>query len=206
MEKSEPKRSSGFTLTEVLVALGIIAVISGIVLFSFPGETSRLRGDARRLAGLMRSLHSQAILQKRYFRLALDLSEQKYWVDSSEIPFVVEWVPERAENKPEAPEIPAAPEEGPENLLPPARMSSGIRIKDVYVLHAEAPQTEGVVYSYFLPNGWAEPLVLNLNNVSETQSISLELNPVTGESNLRSSYFQPPFHGAGPGAEEPESP
>lgn len=72
----------GFTLVELLVVLGILAVGLTYVVPSIPaGEQAELKGSARRLLYTIRRLSDEALFTKQKRVLTLDLDTGEYWVD-----------------------------------------------------------------------------------------------------------------------------
>jgi general secretion pathway protein H len=67
-------RSRGYTLIELLIALGIIALVAGMVTLSLPrGEERRVREEAARLGALFRIAQDQARIAGRVLVWQADL-------------------------------------------------------------------------------------------------------------------------------------
>jgi type II secretion system protein H len=69
-----PRGPSGFTLIELVVVLAIVAVATAVVLPAVGRgrETMQLRGEARRVAAVLREARLQAVSQRRPTRVVLD--------------------------------------------------------------------------------------------------------------------------------------
>ncbi len=83
-------RARGFSLLELLVVLAIIAAAMALVppLISGFGESTELKGTARKLAAGLRSARNQAVMSQQDAQLTLDLEERRFSVtgDSREYP------------------------------------------------------------------------------------------------------------------------
>lgn len=199
--KHHPNQS-GMTLIEIMVVVAIIAaimVLGGTILF--PGDEAQLRDQATRLTGAIQYVYNEAAIKNKYYRFVFNLDEKSYHVESSTEPFTVS-----REAPPEGKAPPEEGEEGDENaagqgnptafvaedsyLIKPVKFPDSLKIKDITVLHLPERQEQGIVYAYFLPNGWAEPMVINLCNEDEEYFYSLEVNPLTGKSLIREEYYE----------------
>jgi general secretion pathway protein H len=79
------RRQAGFSLIELLVVLGIIALVSSGAVFGFRTLIkSELRGTATKLAGAIRYSYDRAISTGAYYRLHFDLDKQTYRLERSE--------------------------------------------------------------------------------------------------------------------------
>ena len=78
------KRQRGFTLIEVVIALGILALLTSIAL---PGLNNisrpELRKTSRMLMGLIRSTYDSAALSGRMHRIVFNIEESKITVEST---------------------------------------------------------------------------------------------------------------------------
>lgn len=199
--KSHP---SGMTLIEIMITVALIGglmALAGTVMF--PSDDAKLRDEATRLAGTIKFLYNEAAIKNKYYRIAFNLEENSYRVESSTEPFYVSTqnpedepkktelqLGETATEDGEAPEPPPqfSGEEGV--MLKPIKLARGLKIKDVSVMHAAERQEVGIVHAYFLPNGWAEPMVINLSDEDEEAFYSLEINPLTGKAHIRTQYLE----------------
>ncbi len=195
--------SQGFTLIEIMITMIIIGLIMGIgVTVLFPGREAKMRDTAGRLAGTIKFLYNEAAVKDRYYRIVFDFDKRTYSVESREEPFFLGLhtedtplkkpstpTPETQEGTPEAEGGEAfTPEEG--YLLKPTQLSNGIKFKDIFVMHQKDKIEQGKVEGYVFPQGWVEPMVINLSDEDEEIFYSLEVNPLTGTSRIRSEYFE----------------
>ena len=179
-----------------MIVVFIIALMMGLgVAVLFPGNEAKLRDQSAKLAGTVKFLYNEAAIKNRYYRISFDLDGQSYKVESSDQPYLVRMIDETqkkkdAEKDPEA--TPTEPEFTQEEglLVEPVRLPSGIKFKDVSVLHLPTRVEQGKVEVYFFPNGFVEPAVINLTDEDEENFYSLQLNPMTGRTRIRSEYFE----------------
>lgn len=196
-------------MIEIMIVVAIIGGIMALATYvMFPSDDARLQEQANRLAGTIKYLYNEAAIKNKYYRLVFNLEEGTYHVESSSEPFYI-----ALEGQEKAP-LPAAAGEGegeareeaqgdgeeevagdgfsPEEsmMLKPVKLGTGIKIKDIFVLHSPERKETGMVQVYFLPNGWAEPTVINLSDEDEESFYSLEVNPLTGKSTIRSEYHE----------------
>lgn len=74
------RRSSGFTLIEVLVVLVMLAVLAGTVAFNMSGslKASKIRGASKDLVAALRYTRSQAIVKHEEQRLMINVRDKSY--------------------------------------------------------------------------------------------------------------------------------
>lgn len=181
------------TLIEIMVVIAMIGgvmVLAGLILF--PGDEAKLKDHATRLVGSIKYVYNEAAIKNKYYRFVFDLDAGAYHVESSSEPFILSTEPEKQEEPDPDSEEGTPPSFAQESnyLIKPVRLPEGIKIKDISVLHLPQRQESGTVHSYFLPNGWAEPTVINLSDEDEEYFYSLEVNPLTGKAQVREEYYQ----------------
>jgi prepilin-type N-terminal cleavage/methylation domain-containing protein len=76
--------SNGFTLAELLIALGILSVLMTLAAPAVrrTSEAVQLKASARQLHGLLRYVREQAVLLSQTHAVIIDEPTQKYWVVS----------------------------------------------------------------------------------------------------------------------------
>jgi len=205
LRKKNLNHPKGMTIIEILVAVALIGLIMALgAALLIPGDETRLRNQAGALAGTIKFVYNEAAITNKFFRIHFDLDENYYVVESSTEPFYVRMETEendlnRDNEKPKETELGSDGEElqpppafiGEEGLLfKKIQLPKGVKIKNIMVLHGQAPQDIGKVYAYFLPNGWAEPMVVNLSDEEEESFYSLEVNPLTGKTKIRGEYWE----------------
>lgn len=201
---------SGLSLIEILIVVAIIGLIMGISV-GYMGDwtDSKLSETSSKLAGTIKYVYNEAAVKNQYYRLLIDLNAQTFSVEASSDPFKIGRGEEGMESTGEgegiaSPKSEATPEpEGAEPpkaaggfsatgsyLLKPIKLPEGIRIKDVFVAHAQNKIENGRTAIYFFPNGWVEKAVINLSDDKGEAFYSLETNPSTGKTKIRTEYFE----------------
>ena len=202
----------GFTLIELLVVIAIAATMMGLAI-SFVGGSFRVqvKKESSHIVGTIRYLYNQAAAKNQYYRLVFDLSNQAYWIESSADPFTLTTTAEdeasakkiKKEKKKEGEK--SADEEGEEAFPFSAAeeeeegsvtlgfkkvvFDKEVRIRDVYVVHQEAPVTEGQAALYFFPNGLTELAVIHLSDEEQESNMSIIVNPLTGRCKVKTGYI-----------------
>jgi general secretion pathway protein H len=198
------KNQRGMTLIEIMIVVAIIGGMMALgVSMLFPGNDQKVREQATRLAATIKFIYNEAAIKNRYYRLVLDMDHQAYSVESSGEPFKVN-VEDQSSTQTISPKVPVAsanpdatsppeggftPEEG-QLMIRPTDFPQGVKFKDVFVMHEKDRQSQGKVFVYFFPNGWAERAVINLSDDNEEHFYSLEVNPLTGKTHIRNEYYE----------------
>jgi len=81
----------GFTLLEMMVVIGIIALLTSVVVIRSGNSVgNNMKKDVNRLAARMRYLYNKAAMERLYIRIAFDLDAKSYRVEATADPFLVE--------------------------------------------------------------------------------------------------------------------
>ena len=77
------RRTSGFTLVELMVVIVVLTVLTAMIVPEFSGtwQEARLRAGGRRLAAAIRLAASQAVTLNREHRLHVDPERREYWLE-----------------------------------------------------------------------------------------------------------------------------
>ena len=163
-----PRRSAGFTFIELVLVLGILAIIISFAIPSLDGLTPkyRLRTAARRLASQLENARVTAISRERWMGL-------RYVFDDVSL-----------DGRPFYQVIPPAPLDDPHQPLAERRMLSktllpvGVRFYQI-VLAGNRDADGGVVDVLFSPNGTSGSHVVTLAGEAD-KFVSLKFNCITG--------------------------
>ena len=126
----------------------------------------------RRLATTARLLYEEAAFRRAPMRLNLDLDKQVYWVTILDLD---------ADGGPDF-----VPDTTP--LARPVALPDAVAFADV-VLPALGTVREGVVFAQFLPEGYADPLVVHLTN-RRSEYATLAVEPLTGRTRIGEGYLE----------------
>lgn len=206
--------SSGLTLIEILVAMAIVGLIIGV---SATGLRSvfnvNMKSAAGKLAGTLRYLSNKAVTDHRYIRVLYDLEAQSYSVEECTEPVVVSVEDEETQaEKDKKEEAKPAPEEGEgegaggeegeggaaktadscapseSSLLKPIKLPSGVFFKDVSVSYLKLKKEKGRIYTYFFPDGYATPTLINFKDEEDENHFAVEVEAFSGKVRVASEY------------------
>ena len=166
------RRSAGFTLLELSIVLVIFAIAASFVIPRLRDSDSvALTASATRLSTTVRYLYEESALRGRPMRLNLDLDEHAYWITVlGDDPDEAEFVPDGTA------------------LSRPTALPQAVAFADV-VLPALGTVKEGQVFAQFLPDGWADPLVVHLIN-RRNEYATLAVDPLTGRTRVGEGYIE----------------
>jgi len=126
-------------------------------------QSSRLKSEARRLAGRSNYLYEEAGAQKVLLRLTFDLDNNAYLVTRMD-PFT---------RRPRF-----VPETGPAGR--PVKLPSGVRLRDVWV-EGIGNIRRGTISSQYYPGGTADAALIHLTD-EHGNVITLAINPYNGRA------------------------
>lgn len=195
--KKKETRIKGFTLIELLVAIGIVALMMGLSVGMIGGSFHhQAKNEVARLIGAIRYSYNEAASKNLYYRIVFDFEKQRYWVESSEEPFLLTPDSEEQKDKKSKKEEEeseeaeggfTAEEEGP---IKSVKLDESVRLKDVYVEHQEGLISEGQAYLYFFPRGQTEQAVINFSDEDEESFYSLVVEPLTAKCRAKAEYVE----------------
>jgi len=201
----------GMTLIELLVGMAIVGVILAIVVGGLRDMTdAEMKTASSRLASTIRYLYNKSATERLYLRMVYDFEGHSYQVEATTEPFMISSSDLLEEDK-----QPAEEEEGEERdpweereeraekaksgeqeafsevesyLLKKVSLGDNIFFKDVHVSYAKEKIEEGKAYTYFLPNGFATPTVINLRDADDESHFSLRIMPLSGRVAIENRY------------------
>lgn len=199
-------------ITIVASMMGIVATFVG------DSERAEIKKLSTRLVASVLFAYNEAASKNHIHRLVFDLEDQAYWLEAGPEVFVLgqkntdkKKVKDKEDGAKNADvlapdeeatvdgsdaEKAASPAKAPAEEFSPVDsfdfkkviLDSGIKFRDVYVGHQEAPVESGKAYLYFFPNGQTEVAVIHLGNEDQSLNYSVIINPLTGRGDIRFEY------------------
>ncbi len=158
-------KSGGFTLIELMIVVLIIGMVTAIAYPQYQIlSRANLRETSRKLAGTIRYLYARAILDKKSWRMVIDIQENRIWaerLDPQEDGPGLEYIKTQTAG------------------LRRIRIPAGVVIRDVKVL-GRATQSSDVEYIYFSPYGGVERAVIHLMHEKRGWVFTLATKPLSG--------------------------
>jgi len=202
--------SRGLTLIELLVTIGLIAVVTSAVVFGTGAVgASRVRGAATMIAGAIRIAFTRASAMSRPGRITLVMSKEdpRVVIEETSDTLLVKKddtaggaegaTPEEREAIAQAERILKGPR-APRPRFSPIKafgfdqpdtgdgrpLGKGVEFRKVETDHSPDGETEGRAYLYFWPGGRTERAAIQLRATSSTRpddGLTLLVSPLTGK-------------------------
>ena len=204
----------GMTLIELSITLLIIGVCLGLASLTLANIThANLKSAASKLAGAIRYTYELAGRKNVAFRLAFDLDQKTYWVESSSSEFLL------VRDKEEVREGMIKPEDqqrehsrrfvtrsmfengdvwkpkGPPSfaafagpLSKKQSLPNEISFKGVWVAHQKERVTAGMAYLYCFPTGMTERAAIYLTDTSNN-IFTVMVEALTGHVSVTAEYL-----------------
>jgi prepilin-type N-terminal cleavage/methylation domain-containing protein len=203
------RSQKGLTLLEILIVIGIMGAVLAVSSSFFSGGiNSAMREQAHKLIRFSRYSFDQSLSTGLYYRLQIDLEEQKYVIQSSEEPVLLVRPDDELEkirrlnleNDPDneeefdvesyyEEELNQKFSEEASDIVDQVTLEGDVRISDVFVQNQPEVVTQGQVSIYFFPRGQCEFAVIHLENPESPEDVmTLILNPMSGEMTIQSEY------------------
>jgi general secretion pathway protein H len=190
------RRHRGFTLVELLVVVGVIAVLAGLAAPALGSLTgANARKSASELAGAMRYLFDTAALRHETCRIALDMEARAWWAECAPGAATIAKDPRDQEDEEElARRFPDERDEEARRLLAKTRFGAFTdRLVDKRELpgstgfgkiHVEGRSgvEKGTAYVYFFPAGQAQRAFVPVQDGNNLYTVVVE--PFTGRARV----------------------
>jgi general secretion pathway protein H len=194
-------KNEGFSLIELLIVVGILGLV-GLIAIPSISNTFRfsVQSSAREIATLIKDASNSAQISGKVHRLAYDLKNQQYWVEStgemtllkSDESVAIDKQNNGRFYKKEDEEDKSNGGFHQENSLTKKKrsLSVGVKFKDVYTEQSEEPITEGIAYTHIFPQGLTEKTLVHLEDTSKNE-VSLEVSNLLGRCFVQGRYIEP---------------
>jgi len=196
---SNPK---GFTLLEVMIAIGLVAGVITLFVSSVGNNNNQIKESVRELSVLSREIYYKAKLNQATYRLVIDMKEgpdsklkHTYWVEKGDKSFLVsndslsESLKEQADEDEDDDddEDKAPPNDGftvdTRTLKKPKSLASGIIFSGVEIVGQESAFDSGKVFIHYLPQGFVEETAIHLK-YSDKLQWTMAIHPLTGRADV----------------------
>ena len=201
----------GLTLVEMLIVLLIVTLIlAGVVMGTGQLSGAKLRKSATTITGLIRVAYVRATVTSRSERIVFDLDENKFWLEESDQPMLVQSKDttgtggadavtaaekQAVAEKDRLVKGPQAPRAAFHAVKPGLYAATdnqggsdqslpfGIRFRSVQTNHDDEARSKGRAYLYFWPGGLTERASVVLrkgDSLNESDAMTLVVSPLTG--------------------------
>jgi general secretion pathway protein H len=186
--RATSKREQGFSLIEILIVVGLIALATTIFIPSLTGAfRTSTDAFARQTALVLGQARDRAMLTDKLIRLRIDLDKQVMSLDEASSSYLVPKAPDGPLSEREKEELEkkeaAVYQPVKEIMAEPRALPKELRIVQVSTPRLKKPVTEGLVDIYFFNNGHTDGATIYLKS-SEDVYNAIVLHPITGLSRL----------------------
>ncbi len=193
---------AGLTLIELVIVISLIALIFSIAIPSLNSVFKvSMNAATREMATVIKQAYNSAMVTRKVHRIAFDLKEGKYWVESGPATLLLDTAEskEREERRrrfqirSEEEEQAAAASQSAfsqEKAVSRGKSSlpNGVSFEDVIPEGAEEPIREGMAYLHIFPHGLAEQAIIHLKDKSN-HHVTLVVQPVVGKTKSFGRYL-----------------
>lgn len=178
----------GFTLIEILVSIGLMALIMGVFVPSFVSAfRASPESEGRKLSGLFSNARDRALLTGKLVRLKIDLDKQTLNFEEAPGEYLVPKEPERPPSEREREELDKKEAstftQSTELLSKTMEMPRGLKLIQVRSPRYKKPMTEGIAFVFFFPNGNTDGATVFLETDEKVHS-AITVHPITGLSKI----------------------
>jgi general secretion pathway protein H len=190
------KNKHGFTLIEVMVVIGLLALMLSAIVPKLGGSNHKIKGVVRELAVLSREIRNNAKLKNATYRLVIEMKtdgdahESTYWVESaggSVLGSQVEEEEDAGKDNDDENKSPALFQPDVRIMKKPKKLPSGMYFSKVEIASSKKPFTDGRVYLYYLPQGYVEENVIQITY--EDLKWTLAVQPLTGKVDIANEHI-----------------
>lgn len=179
---------AGFSLIEILVTIGLLALVTGVFIPSM-NSAFREKGEAftRKIALSLGQARDRAMLTHKLIRLKVDFEKQTLSLHEASPNFLVPKLPDHPPSEREREELEKKEAETFQPLddliKSPLELPTSLKVIQVDSPRYDKPQTEGIVAVYLFPNGTTDGATIYFETDEKVHQ-AITLHPVTGQSRI----------------------
>lgn len=176
---------SGFTLIEIMIVLAIIGAALSIGMPRLFRKDNNIKSVTRSFLVLGKEVRNRARLSNSTMRLVLDLDPQnpQYWVEKANGAKLLDPEAEKEAEKTSDEEKPSEWQVDTVLTKKKKALPSGLYFGAVETIHMKSPQTEGIAYVHFFPEGLMEAASVQITDRKKL-TWTLIYNPLTGQADI----------------------
>lgn len=187
--------SEGFTMTEMLVVICIIVLISTLAMPTVGSYFKlSLNSATRELATTIKEAYNGCIISGRVYRVVYDIKEKTFWVESGAADSTVDTKEskEKAERRKRFSSSQSTVPTSEFKLEPSVtrkkvQLPAGVEYEDIFTQQSSDPISEGIAYTHFFPHGVTEQTLIHLKDQTN-HHVSLSISPVIGMTDVYDRY------------------
>ena len=189
------RNSRGFTVIEILVALLLVSLFTGMAVVGVRSITrARMKETANQLVGLIRDTYNRAALSNKVHRIVFDMDKNTYWVEvSNDVVHVkgdqsevdrdegaqVDWNSDGDSIK----KAPAFKPVENDEVGTKQKLADDVRFWRIWVGHIRDRVTKGRVELNFFPDGYTEKAHITFSDDEDGEhTLTIVTQPLTGEA------------------------
>lgn len=183
------KNTDGFSLLELLIVVGILGLV-GLIAIPSISNTFRfsVQSSAREIATLIKDASNSAQITGKIHRIAYDLKNEQYWVESSSENTLLKSDESKEKEKEQNHGIFSSKESEEDkkknggfhqegSLTKKKRnLPIGVKFKDVFTEQGDAPITDGIAYTHLFPQGMSEKSLIHLEDTAKNEVSLVVMN------------------------------
>jgi len=184
---TSPLRERGFSLIEVLVAVGLMVMVVGAFVPSF-SAAFRVRGEsvARKVALILGQARDRAMLTNKLIRLKVDFEKQTLYLDEASGDELVPKTPDHPPSEREREELEkkdAATFHPVDDLMKDPLKLQGLKVIEVDSPRYKKPVTEGIANVYIFGNGSTDGATIYFETEEKVHQ-AITLHAITGVAKI----------------------
>ncbi|MCB9073493.1 MAG: type II secretion system protein [Bdellovibrionaceae bacterium] len=186
---SRTSQQRGFSLIEILIVLGLVAVLVTTFASKMGKSNRAIRRDVRYFAASLKDLRNKARMRNMTYRLVINLPENKkekqaYWIEATSKHFLVTYDEEelRKQKKDQKEDLPDPSGFAIDKELSPKGpqpLPDGLSFSSIEIAAQQKEFTAGRLYVHFFPEGRVEEVAIHLTDGGKL-NWTLKTNPLTG--------------------------